>query len=348
VADAEFLEQVLAGNPTAVARAISQVERGGGDARGIIRAIFSHSGSAHVVGVTGAPGTGKSTLVNALAKEFKDRGRRVGIIAVDPSSPFTGGAILGDRLRMQDLAGTGIFIRSMAARGHLGGLARGVADSVTVLDAAGFDLIFVETVGAGQGEVEIAKNADSTIVLEAPGLGDDIQAIKAGIIEIADVLVVNKADREGAEATATALEMSLALNQGTETQGTREMRLRWRPPVLRTIALISEGIVELADAVERHRAFLKSNGQDIAKKRERVEDELVRLVQSELLRRAIARLPAGGLDALIARVVERELDVYSAVEWVLSDQPGTLAAPASTPAGTPYVIRHLAADREKL
>ena len=177
MADSTFIDQVFNGNPTAVARAISRVERGGADAREIIRAIFSHSGRAQVIGVTGAPGTGKSTLVNELAKEFQQRGRRVAIVAVDPTSPFTGGAILGDRLRMQDLSGTGIFIRSMASRGQLGGLAAATTDAVTVLDAAGFDLIFVETVGAGQGEVDIAKNAHTTLVLEAPGLGDDIQAI---------------------------------------------------------------------------------------------------------------------------------------------------------------------------
>ncbi|MGE5138504.1 MAG: methylmalonyl Co-A mutase-associated GTPase MeaB, partial [Rudaea sp.] len=301
MADASLIEQVLSGKPTAVARAISRVERGGSDARELIRAIFSYSGHAHVVGVTGPPGTGKSTLVNELAKEFKRRGRRVAIIAVDPSSPFTGGAILGDRLRMQDLSGTGIFIRSMATRGQLGGLAPAVSDATIVLDAAGFDLIFVETVGAGQSEVDIARNAHTVLVLEAPGLGDDIQAIKAGILEIADVLVVNKADREGAQSTAAALQMNLSMNK--ETNG-------WRPPILKTTALRGEGISEVADAIEKHEKYLAENGMRREKERARIEDELVRLLQRELLARALAR--SGDLPALVDRVVNRDLDVYSA------------------------------------
>jgi GTPase len=320
VPDAEFLRQVLGGNPAAIARAISRVERGGTDARDLIRAIFSHSGNAYVVGVTGAPGSGKSTLVNELAKEFRHRGRSVGIIAVDPSSPFSGGAILGDRLRMQDLSGTGIFIRSMAARGHLGGLAPGVADSVTVLDAAGFDLIFVETVGAGQGEVDIAKNSDTTLVLEAPGFGDDIQAIKAGIIEIADILIVNKADREGAQVTAAALEMSLSLKRDTEVPTNGGGSASWRTPVLRTSALRGEGIVEAADALEQHRAFLETNGQRAVKQRARIECELVELVQRELISRAFTRLPSGDLSSLVARVAAREIDIYAAMDQVLASE----------------------------
>ncbi len=307
MADASLIEQVLSGKPTAVARAISRVERGGSDAREMVRAIFSHSGRAHVVGVTGPPGTGKSTLVNELAKEFQRRGRRVAIIAVDPSSPFTGGAILGDRLRMQDLSGTGIFIRSMATRGQLGGLAPAVSDATVVLDAAGFDLVFVETVGAGQSEVDIARNAHSVLVLEAPGLGDDIQAIKAGILEIADVLVVNKADRDGAQAAAAALQMNLSLNK--ETNG-------WRPPVLKTVALRGEGVAEVADAIEKHEKYLAENGMRRQKERARIEDELVRLLQRELLARALAR--SGELPALVDRVVNRDLDVYSAADEMLS------------------------------
>jgi GTPase len=317
VADSTFIEQVFNGNPTAVARAISRVERGGPDARDLIRAIFSHSGRAQVIGVTGAPGTGKSTLVNELAKEFQQRGRRVAIVAVDPTSPFTGGAILGDRLRMQDLSGTGIFIRSMASRGQLGGLAAATTDAVTVLDAAGFDLIFVETVGAGQGEVDIAKNAHTTLVLEAPGLGDDIQAIKAGILEIADVLIVNKADRDGVDATAAALEMNLSLNRETNGPTKDAGSVRWRPPVLKTVALRGEGITETADAIEQHRAFLEQNGLRAQKERARIEDELLRLLQRELLARALADCPAC-LPKLVTRIAARETDVYSAAEEILA------------------------------
>ncbi len=302
-------DQVLQGNPTAVARAISRVERGGKDAREMIRAIFSDTGRAHVVGVTGAPGTGKSTLVNELAKEFTRRGRRVAIIAVDPSSPFTGGAILGDRLRMQDLAGTGVFIRSMASRGQLGGLSATAFDAVTVLDAAGFDLIFVETVGAGQGEVDIAKNAHTVIVLEAPGLGDDIQAIKAGILEIADVLIVNKADREGANSTVAAMEMNLSLNKEAGS---------WRPPVLKTVALQGEGIGPVADAIEKHRQYIEANGLRLQKERARMQDELLHLVQKQLLLRALAQAPSNHLDELVDKLTARQLDVYTAAEEVVA------------------------------
>ncbi len=308
MADAALIEQVLKRNPTAVARAISRVERGGPDARELIRAIFSHSGHAQVIGVTGPPGTGKSTLVNELAKEFIKRGRKVAIVAVDPSSPFTGGAILGDRLRMQDLAGTGIFIRSMATRGQLGGLAAAVTDALVVLDAAGFDLLFVETVGAGQSEVDIAKNAHTVIVLEAPGLGDDIQAIKAGILEIADVLIVNKADREGAQSTAAALEMNLGLNK--ETTG-------WRPPVLKTIALRGEGITAAVDAIEKHEAYLDENGLRREKERARIEDELVHLLQRELLAHALKRSSPALLSQLTDQITDRKTDVYSAADEML-------------------------------
>ena len=204
--------QLLAGNRRALARTISLVEDGGPEARALLAALYPHTGRGHVIGVTGAPGTGKSTLVNALAKAYREQGRTVGIIAVDPTSPFSGGALLGDRVRMRDLAGDpGVFIRSMATRGSLGGLARATADVIAVLDAAGFDRILVETVGVGQAEVDIAGAAHTTIVVEAPGLGDEVQAIKAGVLEIADLFAVNKADREGADHTVMALQMMQGL-----------------------------------------------------------------------------------------------------------------------------------------
>ena len=207
-----LVTQLLAGNRRALARTISQVEDGGPTAHTLLAALYPHTGRGHVIGITGAPGTGKSTLVNALAKTYRAQGRTVGIIAVDPTSPFSGGALLGDRVRMRDLAGDpGIFIRSMATRGSLGGLARATADVISVLDAAGFDRILVETVGVGQAEVDIAGAAHTTIVVEAPGLGDEVQAIKAGVLEIADLFAVNKADREGADHTVMALQMMQGL-----------------------------------------------------------------------------------------------------------------------------------------
>jgi GTPase len=306
--DQDLVAAVRQGEPLAVARAITRVERGGQDARNLIRALFVFTGRAQIVGVTGAPGTGKSTLVNALARELRARGKRVAIIAVDPSSPFSGGALLGDRLRMQDLSGSGIFIRSMASRGQLGGLAAAVSDAIIVLDAAGFEVILVETVGAGQGEVDIARHAHTTLVLEAPGFGDDIQAIKAGILEIADVLVVNKADRDGANATVAALEMNLNLNPDKSA---------WRPPVLKTMALSGEGVADVLDAVSRHQSFLSERGLRSQKEAARFHEELRELLQRELLQRTLDNLPATRWAELIQEISGRKLDMYSAAEMIL-------------------------------
>lgn len=309
--ESSFIDRVRQGEPLAVARAITLVERGVGhereaqNARDLIRALFVSTGRSQMIGVTGAPGTGKSSLVNVLAKEFRSRRARVAIIAVDPTSPFTGGALLGDRLRMQDLAGTGIFIRSMASRGQLGGLAAAVSDALVVLDAAGFDRILVETVGAGQGEVEIAKHAHTTLVLEAPGMGDEVQAIKAGILEIADILIVNKADRDGANATAAALEMNLNLNPNLEG---------WRPPVLKTVALTAEGVNAVADAIEQHWNYLAEEGRRARKESARFDDELRTVVQRELLARTLGKLPPLRWQELVTQITLRERDVYSAAQ----------------------------------
>jgi LAO/AO transport system kinase len=308
--DRESIEALRAGDPRAVARAISAVERGGTLAREVIGSIFRYTGRAHVIGVTGAPGTGKSTLVNEIAKLYRRRGQRVGVVAVDPTSPFSGGAILGDRLRMQDLSGdAGVFIRSMATRGNLGGLASATSDAVKVLDAAGFEFILVETVGAGQSEVDIAKNAHTTLVVDAPGMGDDIQAIKAGILEIADVLIVNKADHDGANSTVAALEMNLNLKAKAEND--------WRPPVLKTIAIKGEGIDDAVDWIGKHRAYLEANHLTEARERARLRAELEHVAQRELMARLLAGVNGGKIETLVEKMAARELDVYQAAEMLL-------------------------------
>jgi LAO/AO transport system kinase len=276
----------------------------------LLSAVYAHTGRAHIVGVTGAPGAGKSTLVNALALHWRRTGKTVGIVAVDPTSPFTGGAILGDRIRMQPLGGDpGIFIRSMASRGRLGGIAHATSDTIDLLDAAGFEVILVETVGAGQSEVEIASAAHTTMVIEVPGMGDDVQAIKAGILEIADLFVVNKADREGAEATIRQLRAMLQLG-GPPRGG-------WTPPIVPAVALRDEGIADIAAAVERHRAHLDTTGLRAERERARAAREFQLIVQELALERIRARLAEAGWDALMSKLAAREIDPYAAAAELL-------------------------------
>jgi LAO/AO transport system kinase len=342
----DIAKRVLAGERRAVARLITMIENDGKEARGALAELYPHTGQAHIVGVTGAPGTGKSTLVNELAKVYR-RGdgqpahspKTVGIIAVDPTSPFSGGAILGDRIRMRELSGDpGIFIRSMATRGSLGGLARATADAIKVLDAAGYEMIFVETVGAGQAEVDIAKTAHTTIVVQAPGLGDDIQAIKAGILEIADIFTVNKADREGADNAAMALQMLLDLDhvsrptlhhgivvearvscEESDSGPASNQEQGWRPPILKTVALHNQGIEAVVEAIEAHHIYLKESQTLYRRERARIESELNDILGQELMRRLLSRVREGEMDELIERIGRRELDPYSAARRLIEE-----------------------------
>jgi LAO/AO transport system kinase len=306
----ELVEKVLAGDRLALARLVSRIENNGAEARAALAALYPYTGRAHRVGVTGAPGTGKSTLVNEMAKVWRRQGQTVGIVAVDPTSPFSGGALLGDRIRMRDLAGDpGVFIRSMATRGSLGGLARATGDAVKVLDAAGFDIVLIETVGAGQSEVDIARTAHTVLVVEAPGFGDDVQAIKAGILEIADILVVNKADQPGAEHTARTLRAMLDLGQA---------RRSWHPPILKTVATEGQGVAAVVEAVTQHRAYLETSGELARQERERVTAELHHLLREALVARWLRQIPDGQVDAAIERILAREVDPHTAVEELIA------------------------------
>lgn len=325
-------EQLLSGNRLALTRLLTQVENDTSVGRAALTELFPHTGQAHLIGVTGAPGTGKSSLVNQLALHFrKQQERRVAVVAVDPSSPFTGGAVLGDRVRMRDLAGDpGVFIRSMASRGSLGGLAQTTAGLVQVFDAAGFDTILIETVGAGQAEVEIARLAHTTLVIEAPGLGDDIQAIKAGILEIADILVVNKADRPGVENTLKALKNALELAHPVrhvfQHHGTLEVIAApdepvynsWIPPILKTVATEGTGIGELADEIARHARHLRESGDWAARERSRLGSELDALLQGMLVTRFHEQVPESRYEEVLDRVFQRELAPWEAVKVLLN------------------------------
>jgi len=305
-----LVDQVLEGDRRAAARLISLLENDGREAQRALSELYAHTGRAHIVGVTGASGTGKSTLVAELAKEYRRRGQTVGIVSVDPTSPFSGGALLGDRIRMQELTkDTAVFMRSMATRGNLGGLARATGDAVKVLDAFGKQVIFVETVGAGQGEVEIAKNAHTVVVVEAPGLGDDIQAIKAGLLEIADLFVVNKADREGADRSVSALEAMLDLDSRQN---------RWRPPVLKTVALHGQGIAAVADALQSHLDYLRASGQYQTRERGRAEAELRALLARELLSDLMRRVPSAKFAAMVDAMAARQIDAHTAVRRLIA------------------------------
>ena len=308
--DRSLIERVVAGEPGAVARAISKVEDGSTGASALMKEIFQHTGRALVVGITGAPGAGKSSLVDKLAMLYRKRGERVGIIAVDPSSPFSGGAILGDRIRMQALGlDKGVFIRSMATRGNLGGLARATVDAVAILDAAGFDKIIIETVGVGQDEVEIVKAADISVVVLVPGRGDDIQAIKAGIMEIGDLFVINKADREGVFSTEKELEALLSLAGRADN---------WQPAIVKTVATENKGIDDLAVAIETFRTTQKDSRTGIERRRAIARWRILELLREQLLSKALEQNSASAtLERMADEVASRRRDPYSAVEEMM-------------------------------
>jgi LAO/AO transport system kinase len=324
-----LVERVLAGEVRAIARAISIVEDESDASAALVSRLFPRTGTAYLIGVTGPPGAGKSTLVDRLTTELRAAGRTVGILAVDPTSPFTGGAILGDRVRMQAHAGdSGVFIRSMATRGNLGGLARATSDAAIVLDAAGRDIVIIETVGVGQDEVDIVRTADVSVVVLVPGTGDDVQALKAGIMEIADIFVVNKADREGADRTASGVEAMLNLESLAADE--------WRPPVVKTEATTGAGVPELVDAVERFRRHAPETLGD--RRRARSEFRLRELLAARFMARVDATLGPDALTSIVDAIAARTLDPYSAALDIIERlAPG---GPPGRPANGPSTTRN--------
>jgi len=306
----DIVGRLLGGDRRALARVVTLIENNAPDARSILAELHAHGGKAHVVGMTGSPGAGKSTLVTQLSRELRRRDQRIGIVAVDPSSPFTGGALLGDRIRMQELAGDpNVFIRSMASRGSLGGLAAATRDVVRALDAGGFDTIIIETVGAGQAEVEIVRAAQTVVVVTVPGMGDDIQAIKAGILEIADVFVVNKADRPGADQTVAELRMLMSLDAERKEKP-------WRVPIVKTSAASGQGVPELADKLAAHLKSLRETGQLASRSGQQARSEMLALLNQALQERIAATVSPEEWDRLIEDVVNRDRDPYTAAEII--------------------------------
>jgi LAO/AO transport system kinase len=325
-------QSVLSGDRLSLARLLTHVENETIEGQQALEALFAHTGQAHLIGVTGAPGTGKSSLVNQVALSFRNLGKRVAIVAIDPSSPFTGGAVLGDRVRMRDLSGDpGVFIRSMASRGSLGGLAQATAGVVQVFDAAGFEIILIETVGAGQSEVDIARLAHTTLVIEAPGLGDDIQAIKAGILEIADILVINKADRPGVESTERALKSMLDLAHPVpkifqhhgqtmlvDAPGASAPKpLLWMTPIQRTVATDGTGLPGLIESIQAHAEHLRQSGEWLTRERARLEAEFDLSIQQRLVARFRASVPESRLDEMLESIQNRKISPREAVNVLL-------------------------------
>ncbi|WP_131748483.1 methylmalonyl Co-A mutase-associated GTPase MeaB [Frankia sp. Cppng1_Ct_nod] len=324
---ADLVDAAVTGNPRALARLISLVEDASPQLREIMALLAPRIGRAQVIGLTGSPGVGKSTSTSALVGAFRARGLRVGVLAIDPSSPFTGGALLGDRVRMQEhTTDPGVYIRSLASRGHLGGLSWATPQALRVLDAAGFDVVLVETVGVGQAEVDIASLADCTLVLLAPGMGDGIQAAKAGILEIADVFVVNKADRDGAEHTYRELRHMIQLS------GTRTTEEEWRPPVVKAVASRGDGIDEIVDAIAEHRAWMVGHGVLAARRRRRAADEIEQIALAALRARMGELFDGSLLDGLAGEVVAGTTDPYTAADRMIAGlaEGGTIVASSAS------------------
>jgi LAO/AO transport system kinase len=334
-----LVENLLTGDRLALARLLTHVENDSMLGRQALDELFNHTGNAHLVGVTGPPGVGKSSLVNQLTLHYrKNTGKTIAIVAVDPTSPFSGGAVMGDRVRMRDLSGDkGVFIRSMASRGTLGGLAHATAALTQVFDAAGFNIVLIETVGAGQAEVDIARLAHTTLVIEAPGMGDDIQAIKAGILEIADILVINKADRPGIEHTEATmrgmLEMAYPVRHVFQHHGRTEilepvheavnsLDPSWLVPIHKTVATDGSGIPELVGSIERHAEFLERSGEWSRRERTRLETELDGLIQDSLTEKFLAGLPKGKYDRVLAQILERRTSPWEAVKELMNGRSG--------------------------
>jgi len=304
-----LIDRIVAGDPNAVARAISKIEDGAPESGALMKAVFPHTGRALIIGITGAPGAGKSSLVDKLAALYRKREERVGIIAVDPSSPFSGGAIFGDRIRMQTLSlDKGVFIRSMATRGNLGGLARATVEAVAILDAAGYEKIIVETVGVGQDEIEIAKTADVCVVVLVPGMGDDVQTMKAGIMEIGDILVINKADRDGVLRTEKELEALLSLAPRRDS---------WQSPIIKTVAIESKGIYELAAAIQSFAIFQRDTPAANERRQVIARWRILELLRDRLMAETLNGNSNERLDRLAAEVASKKRDPYSAVEEMM-------------------------------
>ncbi len=308
----DIAEELLKGNRLALSRAITAIENEYDEATEIMKKLYPHTGHAYVLGITGPPGAGKSTLSDKIAREYRARGKTVGIIAVDPTSPFTGGAILGDRIRMNGLTlDEGVFIRSMGTRGSLGGLSHKTADAVKAMDAFGKDIIIVETVGVGQSEVDIVKAADTTMVVLIPGMGDDIQAIKAGILEIGDLYCINKSDLDGADKLVREINMMLDLDS---------LMTEWRPPITKVVASQNEGIMELLDTVEEHRTHIEGNGELAKRRTKRTRDELLDILSSNIGSYIKGKIvDSGRLDGYVEKIKQHETDPYTVISQVMSE-----------------------------